>query len=154
MQKQSGFTLVEMMVASAISLVVVLGLGQLILVGQDAFGWGMGKVELQRNVSEAIEWMARAIRAANSVELTSNSDFSTYDENGNLVHRYSSGTVAGEIRLLEDGGALAEPCCTEFSVTANADTTNLIITLEMEDDSGNRVAAMTSTTLRNRNLRL
>ncbi len=151
---EKGFTLIEMMVAMSISLIVVLGLGQLILVGQEAFGWGVEKVELQRNVAESMEWMARSVRASNHLLVNGNSDFTTFDEDGNAIHRYLLGTVDSETRLFEDSSNMVEQSCTAFTVTANADTTSLTISLELEDDSGNRVAAMTTATLRNRTLKL
>ncbi len=151
-KNQFGFTILELMVASMISLIVVIGLGQLILTSQKAWGWGADKVELQRNVAESIEWMARSIRSASSLVVAGSEDFTTYDADGNLLHRYNLGLSGGEKRLLEDNSDLVEQQCMDFVVATNADTTSLTLTLELQDDAGNRVAAMTTATLRNRTL--
>lgn len=153
MDSRRGFTLVELMIASFISLIVVLGLGQLILVSQSAWKWGAGKTELQGNVAEATEWMARSVRLASAVTLVSDSDFITRNEDGNPLHRYQVGSDgAGGRRILEDGKALVDQDCTDFSVTANEDTTSVTLSLELRDAMGNKVAAMTTATLRNRSL--
>ena len=147
-----GFTLIELMIATFLSLIVVLALGNIVLANQKAWVWGHDKAVLQSNVTESLEWMARSIRAAHSIQVLGSGDFQTYDENDNPTHRYRLSGSGASARLLEDESSFSDRTCTQFTVTANTDTTSLTLALEFEDDSGARVAAMNRATLRNRTL--
>jgi hypothetical protein len=149
-QHCSGYTFIELAVASLLAFLVVLALGRLILANQRSWEWGRDKVVLQQNVTEALEWMARSIRAARSLQLQADDHFNTFDESGVQVHTYQLVTGAGGPRLQEDGQDLSDRLCTEFTVSANWDTTSLIIRLELEDNTGDRVAGLTRATIRNR----
>jgi hypothetical protein len=140
----------EMVIAVFVALIVVLALGRLILANQRAWEWGRDKAELQQNVTEGLEWMARSVRAARTVEITGTDEFRTYDENGSLVHTFQLANVGSQTRLLQDGSDLVDRRCTLFQITANSDTTSLTLEVELEDNAGNRVAGQTRVTIRNR----
>jgi prepilin-type N-terminal cleavage/methylation domain-containing protein len=147
-----GYTMIELIIASVIALIVVLAMGKLILVNQSSWEGGRDKAVLQANVTESLEWMARSIRAARTAQVVDVDEFRTYDESGNLAHTYRLVVAGGGNRLQEDGQDLINRNCTQFVVAANADTTSLTLTLELEDKAGDRVAGMSRTTLRNRTL--
>lgn len=144
-----GFTVVELMIAATIGLVVVLALGKIILVNQRSWVQGQDKMVMQQNATEALEWMARSIRAARSLTVGGADSFSTFDVTGMLVHTYQRVGEGAAARLQEDGRDLIGRPCTQFAVTTNADTTSLTLTVEFADAAGNRVGGMTRSTIRN-----
>lgn len=147
-----GFTLIELMVASFISLIVLAGLGQLILVNQKTWNWGRERVVLQQSVTQVMDRISWEVRASNKLLVLGSNRFRTYDELGNQTHEYrllGSGSTA---RVSEDGVAMSDLLCSAFTVASSSYNTNLTINLELEDDNGNRVAAMTRSTIRNKAL--
>jgi len=147
---ESGFTLIELTIALVLGLVVVMALGQLIIANQRSFEWGRDKVVLQQNSTEALEWMARSVRAATSLAVVDSTQLSTYDDAGTLLHTYALVNVGGVNRLHQDGADLVDRRVTRFLVIPDADTTSVSITLELEARAGSRVQAFTRVMLRNR----
>jgi len=139
------------MIALLLSFLVVLALGRLILMNQASWAWGQDKAVLQQNITESLEWMARSIRAARSLEVLDVDAFRTFDETGNLAHSYELDTVDGVPKLLQDGTPLVDRECTNFVVEANPDTTSLTLTLELLDGTGTAVEGVTRATMRNVN---
>jgi len=146
---ERGFTTMEFLIAGFLAFIVVLALGRVILVNQQSWERGRDKTELQQNATEVLEWMARSVRAARTLNVVSSSEFRTYDETGALVHTYRRVAVSGVNRLQQDGTDLVDRLCTQFVVVPNADTTTVRLTLELEDNSGNRVGAETRASIRN-----
>ncbi len=144
-----GYTLVELTVALVIGLFVVLVLGRIVLSSQSSWRSGHDKAVLQQNTTEALEWMARSIRAARTIAVVDSTEFSTYDETGALVHTYRAALVGGQYRLQEDGINLVDRVCTRFRCDADDDTTSLTITVEFEDSYGFRVGGKTRAAIRN-----
>jgi hypothetical protein len=149
-RSNAGVTLIELTISVFLTLFVVIVMGRVVLQNQRSFGWGRDKVTLQQNVTEACEWMARTVRAARTLDVVSASELRAYDESGTLIHTFRRFTVNGTPRLQQDGAALVDRKCTQFVVTPDSDTTSVTLSLELEDDSGNRVAASTRVALRNR----
>ena len=147
-----GFALVELMVALILGLIVVLAMGRIILVNQSAWGQGRDKTILQQNVTEAMEWMIRSVREAHSLALISSQEYRTYDRSGTLLHTYRRDTATAPAVLRRDGIDLISRPCTQFAVTANADTTCLTIQLELADQAGDRVATTIRAAIRNAHL--
>jgi hypothetical protein len=137
--------MVELMIALILGLVVVLAIGSLVLQNQRSWRWNKDKTVLQQNVTESLEWMARQVRAARSVQVVSSEEFRTYDENDALVHRYE---WTGD-RLQQDGSDLVDRKCTDFQVFPDEDTTSVTIVLELEDDAFNLVGGSTRAAIRN-----
>lgn len=144
-----GFTMVELMIGGFLALIVLLAMGRLVLANQRSWEWGRDKLLLQQNITEALEAMARAVRAADSLAVTNASDFSTFDD-GALVHRFARATIDGVDRLQQDDVDLVDRRCVSFLVTPNVDTTNVVLQLELEDEHGSRMVLMTVATPRNR----
>jgi Tfp pilus assembly protein PilV len=156
---RSGFTMMELTVAVFLAFVVVLALGRIILASQQSWEWGRDKAVLQQNASEALEWMARSVRAARRLQVIAGNQLRTYDENGVLVHTYRVVTVAGVPKLQEDGHDLTARECTLFTVTPDPDTTSVTLQVELAALTRNksgaqvelaRVKAMTRPAIRNR----
>jgi Tfp pilus assembly protein PilV len=145
----SGFTTIELLIASVIALVVVIAMGYLILQNQRSWEWGRDKTVLQQNTTEALEWMARSVRAARVLNVVSDSKFMTYNEDLVLVHTYEVVEVDGDNWLQEDGNDLVDRVCTNFEVIPDDDTTSVTLVLELKDEAGNLVAATTRAATRN-----
>lgn len=145
-----GFTMIELMVAIFLSLIVIFAIGKILTSSQRAWAWGRDKVTLQANSAEALEWMARSVRAAQRLRVVSASEFRTYDETGALVHTYRRVLVGGVGRLQQDGTNLVSRTCNAFTVTPDPDTTSLTLTLELQDASGNKLREVTRAAVRNR----
>jgi hypothetical protein len=145
-----GLTLLELVIATFLALIVVLAMGKIILVNNRAWEWGRDKSVLQANETEALEWMARSIRAANHLRMISASEFRTYDAAGTLLHTYRRQVVSGLGRLQQDGTDLVARQCTQFVLTPDNDTTSLTIRLELQDNSSNKISATTRAAVRNR----
>ena len=125
-------------------IVVVLALGALIQANRASFAWGQDKASLQQNVSEALDWMTRSIRAARTLQVNGTEEFRTFDEAGNLEHVYERATDSGVPRLLVDGSPLIQRRCHSFLVTANSDTTSVTLKVVFESDAGDFVAQIHS----------
>lgn len=147
-----GYTLVELTVAVFLAFLVVLALGRLMLASQRSWEWGRDKAVLQQNATEALEEMARSVRAARLVAVDDTTHFETYDELGHRVHSYARTLVGGHWRLQLDGHDLVDRDCVRFRVDPDGDTTSLTILVELTDRADNRVAAMTRSAVRNRPL--
>lgn len=147
----AGYTLVELVVAGGLSLIVVLALGQLVVANQRAWAEGRDKAVLQQNATEALERIARAVRAANRVVRVSGSEMRTYDASGVLLHTYRRVAAGAAGRLQEDGADLVARNCTRFIVTASGDK-SVRLDLELEDAAANRVAVITRAAVRSRTL--
>lgn len=145
-----GATMVELLLAVFLALIVVLALGKIVTMNQRAWEWGRQKAMLQQNVTEALEWMARSVRGARSLDVISPSELRTYDETGTMTHAFRRQLVNGSYRLQQDGADLVDRPCVAFVVSPDSDSTSVIMELELQDGAGNRVRAMTRATLRNR----
>lgn len=150
--RRAGFTIVELMVSLLISLVVVLALGRIMLVNQASWRQGRDKVTLQQNATEALERMAHSIRAARDLRVVSATQFQTYDASGALEHTYRRYQTNTGLRLQEDGRNLSDQACATFACAANADTTSLTISLQLQNEDGELVTRQTRVTLRNRTI--
>lgn len=151
-QGPAGFTLIEAVIATSLGLIVVLAMGSLMLVGQKSWEWGRDRAVLQQNAADAMEWMARAIRSARSLEVVNPAEFRTYDAGGGLVHTFRRVVVEGIPRLQQDGADLIPRRCSLFVITPDDDTTSISIEMVIEDELGNVVAASTRSAVRNRDL--
>ncbi len=145
-----GGTLMEMCVGMFLALLVVLAAGNIILTNARAWEWGRDKMVLQQNATEALEWMARAVRAADSLAVISASEVRTYDAGGALLHTYAQVIEGSEGRLHQDGSDLVDRVCSQFVVTPGADTTSVTLLVELADNAGDHVAAQTRAALRGR----
>ncbi len=145
-----GLTMIELMVACLIAVIVVLALGRIVLANKRGFDWNMDKTVLQQNVTEALESMARSVRASRSIVVTSPAAFSTYDETGALTHTFVRTVQDGRGTLLRDGAPLTARVCPTFTVTPDDDTTSVLMQLELADNSGNNVALVTRAAVRSR----
>jgi hypothetical protein len=145
----SGATIVELMLAIFLALIVVYALGRIILANQRSWEWARDKIVLQQNVTEALEWMARNVRAARSVDVVSPNELHTFDEDGNITHSFLREAVAGSFRLRQDGSDLVDRVCTQFLVTPDDDSTSVTLVVELQDKAGNKVKGMTRAALRN-----
>ena len=145
----AGFTAMEFVVATFLGLLVVLALGRIILASQRSWRWGRDKAELQANVTETTEAIARQVRAANHLAITSGDPgvIETYDRAGVRLHRYAvhgSGTAA---RLQQDGTDMSPRPCLHFSVAG--DSIGARFVLDMQDNAGFEVSTETHATVRN-----
>jgi hypothetical protein len=141
--------MIELLVAVFLALTVVLALGRIILANQRSWEWGRDKTVLQQNVTESLEWMARSVRSARSLEIVSDSELRTYDAGGGLTHTFRRAIASGAYRLQQDGSDLVDRVCTDFVVTPDEDSTSVTLVVELQDKAGNKVRAMTRATLRN-----
>jgi prepilin-type N-terminal cleavage/methylation domain-containing protein len=150
--RRAGFTIVELMIALFISLIVVLAIGHIMLVNQASWRRGCDKVYLQQNATEALECMAQSIRSARDLRVVSATQFQTYDDVGVLEHTYRRYQTSTGPRLQEDSRNLSEQDCSAFACTANADTTSVTISLQLQNQDGELVTRETRVTQRNRTI--
>ena len=149
----SGYTLVEMVIALSIAFIVVLVIGKMMLTNQSMWKAGNDKVQLQRNLSEVLVRLENSVRNSRSLELVDDGEFRTRDESGAWSHSYRRRrVVGGGYRLQEDGDNLSNWNCIRFECSTNDDTTCLTFVLELENEAGNRITAMTRAAIRNNTL--
>ncbi|HPF71537.1 MAG TPA: prepilin-type N-terminal cleavage/methylation domain-containing protein [Candidatus Krumholzibacteria bacterium] len=150
---RGGFTIVEMVIALMIALIVVLAMGRLLVVNQNAWNDGRDKAQLQQNLSEVLDRMVRSVRGARTVAVVDAGEFRTYDAAGGLVHTYALVRV-GDLPgvLQEDGVALTTRRCAAFTCAANGDNTSLTLAVTLLDDADNEVSRTTRVTIRNRTI--
>jgi len=145
-----GFTIVELVIASFLALVVVLALGTVAVTSNRSWDRHLKKATLQANTTEALEWMARAVRGARTIAVVDTSQVRTYDASGTLTHTYQRVVLGDGGHLRQDGTDLVEQKCTRFRVTPDDDTTSVTLLLELEDRSESRMKAETRVAVRNR----
>jgi len=148
-----GFTLLELMIAGFLGLLVVLALGRIILASQRSWEWGRDKVALQANTTEALEAIARSVRAARTLEFDGADPdhciLRTYDELGLLVHTYTRIGNGATARLQEDGSDYSTRECVHFLVIPNRDTSSVHLNVSLRNMDGFEVAAETDGAVRN-----
>lgn len=149
---RQGYTLVELTLALFIAFIVVLGIGRMMVLNQEMWQTGARKARLQQDVSQVLERLGSSIRNAHSLETSRSDEFLTRKADGSLLHRYDLDHSAKGKRLQEDGKDLSEADCLSFECTPNADKTYLVLSLELEDQAGNRVSGKTRVAIRNTTL--
>jgi prepilin-type N-terminal cleavage/methylation domain-containing protein len=88
-RNQCGFSLAELMVATAIIGIVMAGVFVVQRQGQQAYLLGSNRVETQQNARVAVDLMTRELRSAQSVTaLGSATDVTFLDQNGQTI-RYA-----------------------------------------------------------------
>lgn len=118
--RQSGFSLIELMVALIIGLVIILGAGQLFLTGVVSFRQVQLLGDKQSALIFASETLVRDIRRAKSiiddsgtleVEVANREDVAACDPEGNVVKRYWVEADGGEnvLKVSLECPALAGP---------------------------------------------
>ncbi len=76
--KFRGFTILELVVASAIMVILMTGLLVILQHGEFATGIGTAKVDLEAEVKMLTEWITKDLRQANIVNLTSTDNAPDY----------------------------------------------------------------------------
>ena len=146
---QRGVTLIEMMVSIFVSLIVVMALGRVMTMNQRAWSGNRDKSNLQSNSTLVLERMSRSIREARTLQVTGADQFQTRDENDAVLHTYRRVLDTGTWRIQEDGVTIAPAECTVFTVAADADTSSLLLDLELTDASSSSVRSVTRVAKRN-----
>ena len=68
-KRQNGFTLIELMVASIIGSIVILGVGMMLTTGLIFWQKAWQKANLQRDASYALQRISRSLKSANAAEM-------------------------------------------------------------------------------------
>jgi len=142
----------ELMVALVASFIVVLALGKLVLVNQQAWRDCRDRALLQQNLSQVLDWFALDVRGATRIDLQGTTGFRLLDAAGRQLHAYTLQTTQGDTLLQRDGRVIAPRTCHRFSVQANRDTTALTITVGLRGENGKRIVGSTIIAVRNRDL--
>ncbi|MCG8430606.1 MAG: prepilin-type N-terminal cleavage/methylation domain-containing protein, partial [Candidatus Omnitrophica bacterium] len=67
---RKGYSLIEVLVSVAILTILAIAVYDVLLVGQDTFYAGIGKVDLQAQVRLSFTWITRELREAGSFNIT------------------------------------------------------------------------------------
>ena len=140
--RQRGFTLVELMVATLASIILVLATGMLVSIGHNNWNAAWKRVNLQRDASYAMLRMSRPIRAGTSAKVEANgTGLRIYTEGGWMRFFVAPGVsklmLKGEIGSDTDGTISSETILSDnvedlqFNVTGNTVTIDLKL---KEDD--------------------
>jgi prepilin-type N-terminal cleavage/methylation domain-containing protein len=91
---ERGFTLTELLIATAVAAVVMAGLLVIQTGGQQAYLMGSNRVETQQSARVALDLMTRELRSAQSVTtLASATDITFVDEYGSTIRYSLSGST-------------------------------------------------------------
>jgi prepilin-type N-terminal cleavage/methylation domain-containing protein len=99
LQNQRGFTLAELLVAAAVTGLVMAGVFVVQRGGQQAYLLGSNRVETQQNARVALDLMTRELRSAQSVTTIASctndvcTDLTFVDQNGQTVQYALAGTT-------------------------------------------------------------
>lgn len=107
---QRGFTLVEVMIASAIMVVALGMLLSLYAMGQRFFRAGMNQIDVTRDARASLERISRHIRSAESIQIFDDYSSPTAGTQGNYVEIIIPGANdvgfylnnQGELRYIDD----------------------------------------------------
>jgi type II secretory pathway pseudopilin PulG len=150
-RRQFGYTILELVIAMFLTLFVALAAGAIVLTNQSSFRQGQGKLTMQQEASRSVEQIARDVRRSRWIDVTSPDRLALLDAAGAEFRVYELGASGGVQKVLQDGAPLADMECTELSFAANADTTSVLIVLELRDAADNRVKMQSTAAIRNRN---
>lgn len=146
---ERGMTVLELLVASFISLVFVCAAGTSYLVNQKAYRQNDNKRILQQTTSQVMEIMERAIRGAAKAVIVGGNQVTLYDASGAQTAQFRLAASSGVNKLFQQSTVLAPQRLTALSFTPNSDTTVVQVYLELQDDAFNKVAVISSAALRN-----
>jgi Tfp pilus assembly protein PilW len=152
-RRQSGYTILELVIALFLTLLVALAAGAIVLTNQSSFRQGQGKLTMQQEASRSVEQIARDVRRARWIDYDAGSpdELVLVGADSTAFRTYERGLSNGVQKVLQDGAPLADMECTELSFAANADTTSVLIVLELRDAADNRVKVQSTAAIRNRN---
>ncbi len=142
---QRGHTMIELMVSAFISTVFIMAAGTAYLVNQSAYRRNTEKLRLQQSATLALEEMEKKIRSGARAAMPTTDEIRIFDSVGNEITRFR----LSNSQLLEQGAVLAQQKLTALKFAPNADTTSVIITFTLEDNSKNRVSMRAAAALRN-----
>jgi hypothetical protein len=151
-RSESGFSVVEMAVASFIALIFMLTAGSAYLVNQKAYKRNDEKRQLQQTVAQAMEIMERKVRSAAEATIPAppnNNRITLLDRAGGTITTFRLQTVGSTDRLFEQSALLAQQKLIGLTFVPNSDTTKVIISLNLQDGNYNKVAMRSTATLRN-----
>lgn len=146
---QRGVTLTELMISIFISLIVVMALGRLVMLNSESFTSSSDRTDLQQSTSFVLERMAKAVRQAHGLQVNNSRSFNTLDAGGGLAAAFQRASSSGTPRIQMNGMDLAGYECTFFNVIADADTTSLILEIELTGDDGVSNRTLTRVAQRN-----
>lgn len=149
LRSQRGHTMIEMMVSAFISSVFILAAGTAYLVNQSAYRRNTEKLRLQQTATLALEEMEKKIRSGARAATPSADRITVFDQAGVEITRFRLSNVGPNFRLYEQNAILAQQELITLSFAPNVDTTSIVITLTLEDDSKNRVTMRAAAALRN-----
>ncbi len=145
-----GYTTIELLIASFISLFVVIAAGTVVFTNQRSFKQGGNKLAMQGEASRSVEQIERDVRHARWVDYGSVSDITLYDQAGDLIHRYYLAGSGLDARVMQDNQPLVDDTCTLLHFEINPDTTTVVIQLQLQDPAQNKVRVDSKASIRNR----
>src|SRR5687768_929195 len=111
-QRRAGMTLVEVLVATAISAIVLAGLASLIFYTGRSFAALANYVDLDAKSRHALDLMSREIRQSKKVVAGSATSLTFEDADGKTLN-YTYDAATRTLARTKDGVADAEPLLTE-----------------------------------------
>ena len=124
--------------------------GVLYLVNSRSFREGREKAILQQNVAWCMEAISRDVRQAARAGIPSGSRLVLKDADGSTLAEWKLETLNGEPRIKRGNQVMAPEDCSLLGFSAaNADTSTVSVTLELEDGAQNKVRLQSRITLRN-----
>jgi prepilin-type N-terminal cleavage/methylation domain-containing protein len=164
---ERGFTLAELLVATAVSGIVMAAVFVLQQGGQQAYLFGASRVETQQSARVALDLMTRELRSAQSITTIASctsgacTDLTFVDQNGQTVEYKLSGTtlnrtaggtvtvLGGEVQSLAMAPySVYDPSSSTYTTTTTATAVKVIsirITTQTEEAAGDQTATMEST---------
>jgi len=145
LRSQRGHTMIELMVSAFISTVFIMAAGTAYLVNQNAYRRNTEKLRLQQSATLALEEMEKKIRSGARAAMPTTDEIRIFDLAGNEITRFR----LSNFQLLEQNAVLVQQKLTSLNFAPNTDSTSVIITLTLEDNSKNRVTMRAAAALRN-----
>ncbi len=151
-RRQLGITMMELMVALLASAIVIIALGKVVIVNQQATTRSRDRAEMQGHTTVVMSRISRAVRGANRIERTGPNAFRLYDLTGGVTHTYRLVNGSDGPRLQQNSTDMADLDCTRFDVTINADTTSVTVDLEFSSADSVKYSELNTVSIRNRTL--
>jgi type II secretory pathway pseudopilin PulG len=123
-RRQSGLTMIELLVALSLAVIVVIAVGSVYLTNQRSFRQGREKLLTQQNLSWCMEEVARDLRRAWRADRVNAQKIVLYDTDGLVFATWELGSEGGQDRLLRNGTAQAPEQCTALAFTVAAPDTD------------------------------
>jgi len=131
-KRQKGFTLVELIVTTFISAIVIVAAGMILFLGQKTWNSTWDRTNLQRDASYAMLRMTRDIKAGASVQVENNGQSLKIFNGGDWVRFFTASGATMLTLKSETGGGSSETVLEDNVEALKFNVTGSMVTIDLK----------------------